>query len=99
MCIALSASIFDTVYKISILHKSALDTLDLLAKFFRTCALASLAPPDVFSPSPTELRGFILKRHGRDVTDGTEIEYWVANDEGAKKVLLTGQTSVAFLPA
>ena len=49
--------------------------------------------------APTELRGFILTRHWRDLPDGTEIEYWLATDEGPKKVLLTRQTSVAFLPA
>ena len=49
--------------------------------------------------APSELRGFILTRHWRDLPDGTEIEYWLATDEGPKKVLLTQQTSVAFLPA
>ena len=48
--------------------------------------------------APTELRGFILTRNWRDLPDGTEIEYWLATDEGPKKVLLTQQTSVAFLP-
>ena len=47
---------------------------------------------------PTELRGVILTRHWRDLPDGTEIEYWLSTDEGPKKVLLTQQTSVAFLP-
>lgn len=49
--------------------------------------------------APAELPGFILTRHWRDLPDGTEIEYWLATDEGPKKVLLTQQTSVAFLPA
>ncbi|WP_423454470.1 DNA polymerase II [Ottowia sp. VDI28] len=49
--------------------------------------------------APTELQGFILTRHWRDLSDGTEIEYWLATDEGPKKVLLTQQISVAFLPA
>ncbi|MBV8157646.1 MAG: DNA polymerase II, partial [Dyella sp.] len=49
--------------------------------------------------APSELPGFILTRHWRDLPDGTEIEYWLATDEGPKKVLLTQQTSVAFLPA
>ncbi|MGB3068569.1 MAG: DNA polymerase II [Ottowia sp.] len=48
---------------------------------------------------PTELQGFILTRHWRDLPDGTEIEYWLATDEGPKKVLLSQQISVAFLPA
>ena len=47
----------------------------------------------------TELRGFLLTRHWRDLPGGTEIEYWLATEEGPKKVLLTQQTSVAFLPA
>ncbi len=49
--------------------------------------------------APTELRGFILTRNWRDLPDGTKLEYWLATDEGPKKVLLTQQTSVAFLPA
>lgn len=49
--------------------------------------------------APTELRGFLLTRHWRDLPGGTEIEYWLATQEGPKKVLLTQQTSVAFLPA
>ena len=50
------------------------------------------------APAPTELRGFILTRNWRDLPDGTEIEYWLATDGGPKKVLITRQTSVAFLP-
>lgn len=50
-------------------------------------------------PAPTELPGFILTRHWRDLAEGTEIEYWVATEEGPIKVLLTQQTSVAFVPA
>ena len=49
--------------------------------------------------APTELPGFILTRHWRDLAEGTEIEYWVATEEGPIKVLLTQQTSVAFVPA
>lgn len=49
-------------------------------------------------PAPTELTGFILTRHWRDLAEGTEIEYWVATEEGPIKVLLTQQTSVAFVP-
>lgn len=49
--------------------------------------------------APAELRGFLLTRHWRDLPDGTEIEYWLTTTEGPKKVLLTGQASVAFLPA
>jgi len=49
--------------------------------------------------APTELSGFLLTRHWRDLSDGTEIEYWLATDQGPMKVLLTQQTSVAFVPA
>ncbi|MBS0454105.1 MAG: DNA polymerase II [Proteobacteria bacterium] len=48
---------------------------------------------------PTEIQGFILTRHWRDVAAGTEIEYWLATDEGPRKVVLTSQTSVAFVEA
>ncbi len=47
--------------------------------------------------------GFILTRHWRDVRHhgrpGTEIEFWLATDDGPRKVLLTGQVSVAFAEA
>ena len=46
---------------------------------------------------PTELKGFILTRRWRDVPAGTEIEYWLATDAGPMKVVLTSQTSVAFV--
>lgn len=49
--------------------------------------------------APTELPGFILTRHWRDLAEGTEVEYWVATEIGPIKVLLTQQTSVAFVPA
>ncbi len=48
--------------------------------------------------APADFRGFILTRNWRDLPDGTEIEYWLATEEGPRKVLLTQQTSVAFLP-
>jgi DNA polymerase-2 len=47
----------------------------------------------------TELKGFILTRRWQDKSGGTEIEYWLATDAGPVKVVLTGQTSVAFLQA
>jgi len=49
--------------------------------------------------APTELKGFILTRHWRDAAAGTEIEYWLATDSGPLKVVLTAQTSVAFVAA
>ncbi|MDM0109362.1 DNA polymerase II [Variovorax sp. J22R24] len=44
-----------------------------------------------------ELKGFILTRRWRDVAAGTEIEYWLATDAGPMKVVLSSQTSVAFV--
>ncbi len=46
---------------------------------------------------PTKQKGFILTRNWRDAPKGTEIEYWLATDTGPLKVLLTAQTSVAFV--
>ena len=45
----------------------------------------------------TTLKGFILTRHWRDTSAGTEIEYWLATDAGPRKVVLTCQTSVGFV--
>ena len=44
-----------------------------------------------------ERQGFILTRNWRDTPAGAEIEYWLATDAGPLKVLLTAQTSVAFV--
>lgn len=46
-----------------------------------------------------QLQGFILTRNWRDTAAGTEVEYWLATQAGPLKVLLTGQTSVAFVEA
>ena len=43
--------------------------------------------------------GFILTRAWRDARDGTEIEFWLATDDGPRKILLTAQASVAFAEA
>ncbi|WP_394779756.1 DNA polymerase II [Undibacterium sp.] len=43
--------------------------------------------------------GFILTRHWRDTADGTEIEFWVATDQGPRNILARAQTSVAFAAA
>jgi hypothetical protein len=72
----------------------------------RTTARKSTVPQP-FPPHPilqapvasTELKGFILTRHWRDAPSGTEIEYWLATDTGPVKVVLTAQTSVAFVAA
>ena len=49
--------------------------------------------------SSPQRQGFILTRNWRDTPAGTEIEYWLATDNGPLKVLLTAQTSVAFVEA
>ena len=46
---------------------------------------------------PHHRQGFILTRNWRDTPQGTELEYWLATEDGPLKVLLTGQTSVAFV--
>lgn len=46
---------------------------------------------------PTPILGFILTRNWRDTRAGTEIEYWLATENGPLKVVLTQQTSVAFV--
>lgn len=42
--------------------------------------------------------GFVLTRHWRDTPAGTEVEFWLATDHGARLVRLPPQTSVAFIP-
>ncbi|GIZ53369.1 DNA polymerase II [Noviherbaspirillum aridicola] len=44
-------------------------------------------------------RGFVLTRHWRDTAAGTEVEFWLATDDGPCHVRLPPQTSVAFIPA
>jgi DNA polymerase-2 len=44
-------------------------------------------------------QGFLLTRHWRDTAAGTEVEFWLATDDGPRLVKLPPQTSVAFLPA
>ncbi|ESS57997.1 DNA polymerase II [Enterobacter cloacae S611] len=43
--------------------------------------------------------GFILTRHWRDTPNGTEIELWLATDNGPLRVVLPPQEPVAFIPA
>ncbi|AZI88954.1 DNA polymerase II [Kosakonia sp. CCTCC M2018092] len=43
--------------------------------------------------------GFILTRHWRDTPNGTEIELWLATDNGPLRAVLPPQESVAFIPA
>lgn len=44
-------------------------------------------------------QGFLLTRHWRDTADGTELEFWLATDHGPRRLRLSSQTSVAFIPA
>lgn len=46
---------------------------------------------------PNNRQGFILTRNWRDTPAGSEIEFWLATNAGPLKVLLTAQTSVAFV--
>src|SRR5450830_838068 len=42
--------------------------------------------------------GFILTRHWRDTAAGTEVDFWLATDDGPRHVRLAPQPSVAFVP-
>ncbi len=47
-----------------------------------------------------ELRqGFLLTRHWRDTPAGTEVEFWLATDQGPQRLRVPLQTAVAFIPA
>ncbi len=43
-------------------------------------------------------QGFILTRHWRDTPQGTEVEFWLATDQGPRCLRLPYQVSVAFVP-
>jgi len=43
-------------------------------------------------------QGFLLTRHWRDTAAGTEVEFWLATDDGPRHVRLPAHSSVAFLP-
>ena len=43
-------------------------------------------------------QGFILTRHWRDTSAGTQVEFWLATDAGPRLVRLPPQSSVAFIP-
>ncbi|WP_312434617.1 DNA polymerase II [Janthinobacterium sp.] len=43
-------------------------------------------------------QGFILTRHWRDTSAGTQVDFWLATDAGPRLVRLPPQTSVAFIP-
>lgn len=44
-------------------------------------------------------QGFILTRHWRDTPAGTEVDFWLATDDGPRQLRLPYQPSVAFIPA
>ncbi|WLI91751.1 DNA polymerase II [Massilia sp. R2A-15] len=44
-------------------------------------------------------QGFLLTRHWRDTAAGTEVEFWLATDDGPRHVRLAPHPSVAFIPA
>jgi len=44
-------------------------------------------------------QGFILTRHWRDTPAGTEVEFWLATDDGTRRLRLPWQSSTAFVPA
>ncbi|GGX95598.1 DNA polymerase [Litchfieldella qijiaojingensis] len=44
-------------------------------------------------------QGFVLTRHWRDTSAGTQVEFWLATDDGPRLVCLPYQSSVAFIPA
>lgn len=43
-------------------------------------------------------QGFLLTRHWRDTPAGTEVEFWLATDDGPRHIRLPQQSSVAFIP-
>jgi DNA polymerase-2 len=44
-------------------------------------------------------RGFLLTRHWRDLDAGVELEFWLATEDGPRRVRVPGQRAVAFIPA
>jgi DNA polymerase-2 len=44
-------------------------------------------------------QGFVLTRHWRDSAAGTEIEFWLATDDGPRRVCLPLQQAIGFVPA
>jgi DNA polymerase-2 len=43
-------------------------------------------------------QGFLLTRHWRDTATGTEVDFWLATDDGPRHIRLAPQPSVAFIP-
>nr|WP_244828263.1 DNA polymerase II [Caballeronia sp. TF1N1] len=44
-------------------------------------------------------QGFLLTRHWRDTPAGMEVEFWLATDDGPRKIRIGAQTPVAFIRA
>ncbi len=44
-----------------------------------------------------DIQGFILTRHWQETPAGTEVSFWLATDDGPKRVCLAPQRSVAFV--
>jgi DNA polymerase-2 len=44
------------------------------------------------------MRGFLLTRHWRDLDAGVELEFWLATEDGPRRVRVPGQNAVAFIP-
>jgi DNA polymerase-2 len=44
-------------------------------------------------------QGFLLTRHWRDTSAGTEVDFWLATDAGPRQLRLAPHPSVAFIPA
>ncbi|HEY1042932.1 MAG TPA: DNA polymerase II [Telluria sp.] len=42
--------------------------------------------------------GFLLTRHWRDTDAGVEVEFWLATDNGPRRISLPPQQAVAFIP-
>ena len=43
-------------------------------------------------------QGFVLTRHWRDTDAGTQVDFWLATDDGPRHLRLPLQTSTAFIP-
>jgi DNA polymerase-2 len=53
--------------------------------------------PHQSQPDPQQ--GFLLTRHWVDTAAGTQVEFWLATDAGARHIRLAPHPSVAFIPA
>ncbi|MDN4039372.1 DNA polymerase II [Massilia sp. YIM B02443] len=53
---------------------------------------------DTPASTPPGGTGFLLTRHWRDTPAGCEVEFWLATDDGPRRVRLPLQTPVAFIP-